>query len=190
MEINSPLEELSEAYKCEGPESLGDSWDENILDDTKNKILYIVPAGFSQSEDRKNYYRATYEKAVTLGSEKKSNPFGVDSHSVILQPDPTNPYDKFAIQIGIRFDESNYMPKGCCQLQIWKQIGYVPKRVSKLLTKNFKLLQQGSLYSVHAMFDKNLYYVRVAIPYGHKESSSHSAQNRLNAIRFKGILED
>ena len=81
MEIISPLEELSEAYACKGPHSLADSWEEKIFDDVKNQILYIVPAGFTQrnneGRNRKSYYKAVYQKAITFNTEKKLNPFAL-----------------------------------------------------------------------------------------------------------------
>lgn len=185
MKTETPLEELSEAYKYKGLKSLTEEWEQKILDDRENEILYIVPAGFSQSQDRKHAHKDMYQTAVTLGTEKKPNPFGVRSHSVILRPEPTNRFDKFAIQVGVRFDEPNKMP-GSFRLQMWKDLGFIPKAISELLTKNLRMLGHGTIYSVHAMFDQNLYYSRIVIPYGTKARTLRS--NKTN--RFRAIMEE
>jgi len=191
MEIISPLEELSEAYACKGPHSLADSWEEKIFDDVKNQILYIVPAGFTQrnneGRNRKSYYKAVYQKAITFNTEKKLNPFGINSHSVILQPEPQNQYDKDAIRVGVRFDDYNKTPQWF-KPQMWQDIGYVPKTISKLLKKNFKMLRHGNILSVHAIFDRDIYFARVAIPYG-KEIEA-DLFNKCNTARFDAIMEE
>ena len=191
MEIKSPLEELSEAYLCKGPHSLPDSWEEKILDDVENKILYIVPAGFTQrnheGRNRKSYYKAAYQKAVTFNTEKKVNPFGVKSHAVILQPEPQNQYDKNAIRIGVRFDDFNKTPQWF-RPQIWQDIGYVPKAISKLLKKNFKMLRHGTILTLHALHDKDIYFARVAIPYG--EEITADTFKKCNTKRYDAILEE
>jgi len=191
MEIVSPLEELSQGFTCTGPHNLIDSWEAKILDDTKNEILYIVPAGFSQrnkeGRERKLYYKAAYQKAVSFNAEKKLNPFGVNTHSVILQREPQNKYDKFAIRVGIRFDDYHKTPQWF-KPQIWQDLGYVPKVVSKLLCKNFHMLRHGTLLSMHAIFDKDLYFARVAIPYG--KPVEPSLFTKCNSKRFDAILEE
>ena len=191
MEIKSPLEELSQAYLCQGPHSLLDSWEQKILDDTKNETLYIVPAGFSQrnreGRQRTIYYKAAYQKAVNFNTEKKLNPFGVKSHAVILKPEPQNPYDKNAIRIGVRFDDFNKTPQWF-KPQLWQDIGYVPQAISGLLKKNFKMLRNGNILSVHALLDKDLYFARIAIPYGKPIESL--PLSKCDSKRFKNILEE
>ena len=140
MEIQSPLEELSQAYVCSGPRSLKDDWEQKILDDTENQILYIVPAGFSQrneeGRERTVYYKSAYQKAVSFNTEKALHPLGINSHAIILQREPHNKYDKFAIRVGIRFDDYEKTPQWF-KPQIWQDLGYIPKTISKLLCKNF-----------------------------------------------------
>jgi len=191
METKSPLEELSEAYSCGGPHALEDSWEEKIFDDVENQILYIVPAGFTQrnneGRNRKAYYKATYQKAISFNTEKKINPFGIKSHSVILQPEPSNQYDKNAIRIGVRFDDYNKTPQWF-RPQVWQEIGYVPKAISGLIKKNFKMLRQGTILSVHAIFDRDIYFARVAIPYG--KEIPEDLFNKCNTARYDAILEE
>jgi len=190
MEIKSPLEELSEAYSS-NLDSLDDSWEQKIVDDTKNQILYIVPAGFSQrnkeGRERKLHYKSLYKKAISFNVEKKLNPFGMDSHSVILQREPSNKYDKNAIRIGIRFDDYNKTPQWF-QPQVWQDMGYVPKIASRLLNKNFNMLRHGTILSLHALYDKDLYFARVAIPYGKPVEASMF--KKCNTRRFDAILEE
>lgn len=191
MEIQSPLEELSEAYSCQSPHALEESWEQKIFDDVENQILYIVPAGFTQrnheGRDRKTYYKAIYQKAVSFNTEKKINPFGVKSHSVILQPEPSNQYDKNAIRVGIRFDDYSKTPQWF-RPQAWQEIGYIPKTISGLIKKNLKCFRQGSILSVHAIFDRDIYYARIAMPYG--KEIPEDLFNKCNTARYDAILEE
>jgi hypothetical protein len=191
MEMNSPLEELSQAYKCDSPHSLADSWEKKIFDDVENQILYIVPAGFTQRDaegrNRKTYYKSIYQKAINFNVEKKLNPFGLTSHSVMLRPEPQNQYDKNAIKIGIRFDDYSKTPQWF-KPQVWQDIGYVPKAISMVLKKNFKMLRNGTILSVHALFDQDVYYARIAFPYG-KEMDPVLFTD-CNTARYDAILKE
>ena len=191
MTLTSPLEELSQAYNCNGPHELDSSWEAKIFDDTQNQVLYIVPAGFTQrnkeGRSRTSFYKALYQKAVSFETEKKLNPFGLKSHSVILHPEPQNQYDKNAIRVGIRFDDYSKTPPWF-KPQVWQDIGYIPKVISKLLKKNFKMLGHGTILSVHAIHDRDIYFSRVAIPYGEKLREELFVNQKVQ--RYNAIMEE
>lgn len=171
----TPLEELSEAFTNEG--SLRDCWEQKVVNDVERKVLYIVPAGFSQNQERKECYKAMWQKAASFEAEKKNYPFGTSSHAVILRPEPKNPYDKHAIQIGVQFDDYHKTPTGF-RPQQWQSLGYVPKVISRILSKNFKMLKHGRIFSVHSMLDRDLYYSRVIIPYNNTENTSRPVKRK------------
>jgi hypothetical protein len=189
MKLNTPLEELSQGFICPVGFDYNGYWRSRILDDTENNILYIIPAGYTQRDGkgivRSLYYKSLYNKAVSLKSERRRYPLGENSHKIILKPEPSNPYDQYAVRIGIVFDDKSKTPENFTN-QTWKEIGYIPKVISKLITKNIPMLKEGKLTALQANYADRIYFGRIEIPYG---SSLVKNYKNCNIQRITDILE-
>tara|TARA_B000000460_G_C21403516_1_gene343449 strand:- start:70 stop:636 length:567 start_codon:yes stop_codon:yes gene_type:complete len=186
---SSPLEELSSAFPLRDENHI-DYWNERVMDDVKNKILYIVPAGytFSTAENipRAYYYKSIWKKTVSMKKEMNTYPFGKDSHSILLEPEPQNIHDPYALKIKIIFwkDESTPDIFKKCRPQ---DIGYIPKSISKILTKNRHLLLDGKLINVYGNLQKQLFFGRIAFNYAQTKKPN---EPKPNIKRFSLIMED
>jgi len=188
MKLITPLEELSQGFISPAGFDSNIYWRNRIVDDTEKQKLYIIPAGYTQRNsegvNRSILYRSMYQKAISFNSEKKKYPLG-KTHKVILKPEPSNPYDKFAVRIGIVFQDSSKSPPGF-SIQTWKEIGYIPKLISKLILKNEHMLEDGKLIALHSDYQRQIYFGRIELPYGSSETKSYK---NCNMKRISDILE-
>ena len=198
MKIKSPLEELSSAFSPtlllpkahSGPEN-HEYWKNRIIDDYENEILYIVPAGFSHASStglsRLVYYQSIWEKAVSIDKEKNLYPLGRNTHTIKLKPEPENRHDKYALKVEITFHDSIKIPQEF-KINIPQDIGYIPKRISEVLTRNKQRLNRGKLINVYGDDKDGMYFGRIAFPYG-KISPKTITSVKPNMQRFISIME-
>ena len=184
----SPLEELSKVYPVKNLNH-ADYWNERIMDDVENKTLYIVPAGytFSTSEGvpRAYYYRSIWKQTVSMHNEKSIYPIGQNTHSIILEPEPYNQYDPYALKFKLMFHYKSSMPD-LFELGRPQDIGYVPKAISKILTKNRHHILNIKLVNIYANLDKSLFFGRLAFSY----AKLKKVEIKPSIKRFSLIMED
>jgi len=192
----SPLEEFSSIYSINKLSNTSVDpldhryWKDRIIDDTKNKILYIVPSGYTQrtetGESRSTYYKAAWDQTVHLETERQLFPLGEKSHEIILKSEPQNQFDRYCIRVGITFTDSSITPTGF-KLNEWQDIGFIPRDISKLITKNIDMLTKGKLINLYCEYQKNIFFGRVAFNYG---KINKEKLVKPNVQRFHRILEE
>ena len=184
----SPLEELSTIFPVKDLNH-ADYWNERIMDDVENKTLYIVPAGytFNTSDEipRAYYYRSIWKQTVSMNSEKSTYPIGQNTHSIILESEPHNPHDRYALKIKIIFHYKSSVPD-MFELGRPQDIGYVPKSISRILTKNRHQIINIKLVNIYANLDKSLFFSRLAFSY----AKLKRIEPKPSIKRFSLIMED
>jgi hypothetical protein len=194
MSNSNPLESLSEVYASTQNPQDHKYWNDRIIDDPKNEILYVVPAGFTYptdtGESRLYYYKSLWEKSVSYNREKVLFPLGKDTHSIILEKDTENKYDPYAVKIKIKFNldyGKEYIPKKF-EAYIPQEIGFIPQVISEMICTNIKMIKRGSLANVYAELPKGIYFGRIALFYGKEEKTTPDID--YNSKRFIAILEE
>lgn len=190
----SPLQSLSEVYASNQNPQDHKYWNNRIIDDTKNKILYVVPAGFTHptrtGESRTHYYRSLWEKSVSNNREKLLFPLGTDGHLIVLRKDIHNQYDPYAVQVGITFNSKygkEHIPEKF-EANIVQDIGFIPQVISQMISTNIQTIKRASLANIYAELPKGIYFGRIALFYGKEQDVV--PETNYNSKRFIAILEE
>jgi len=160
-QTNSPLGEASEHFQVRG----GNGYT-GIYDRIKEGLLELYPAGYTQSSardscNRQDTYRAIWEQAVQEEREDDQFPFGSKQHKVELVPEPHNQYDKFAVAIILRTEKGSPL-----EHLDGKDLGYVPKKISKFLSQNTRMITAGKLFKLKKGHHKKYFGIKVIFSYG------------------------
>ena len=187
IQINSPLEELSDTYLY-GRDKIKD------IPDLHRLIL--VPAGFSHRDRQTNQVRqvtheALYSIACGLKTETLFKPLEQYPHNIILTPETDNQHDDYAVRIDIEVSIHSQTIRSLFKVLEGKDkylfnLGYIPKAISRYVNKNINMFTGGYVASVHPEIHKKFYLAKVALSYApvyHKTA----AQRQLS--RFTNVLE-
>jgi hypothetical protein len=155
LEAETPLGSLARLYLKKTSSNAG------ILLDPETYTLEFYPAGYTQISKRDKVsrqiiYQKLWEKAVSDRQEDETYPLSQTKHVLKLVYDPYNSKDTNAVQILIGLPNS-------CDLDI--DLGFIPKRISKVVRKNIDMFSGGRILKVRANWHKKYYTAKVILGY-------------------------
>jgi hypothetical protein len=176
----SPLGDASVHYR-EKKNSNG-----GIVDNVEMGQLEIYPAGYSQPSrrdggNRQKAHEKVYERAVQLGTHEELYPLKGECHNVVLVPEPDNPYDANAVRVVLQGTAGTPLEDVG-----GKELGYIPKRISALISRNIDRISRGKIMKVRSGFHNKYYTTKVAFLYGPREFQSSEEKD---LTRFSDLFE-
>lgn len=157
-----------------------------ILDNVEDSLLELYPAGYTKPSkqdkvSRQKVHELLFKEAQKLSTEGQLFPFDACYHNVILVPEPDNGFDTNAIRIVLQAHG------GQLAIAHGKDLGYVPKKISRQVAQNIALFTEGRILKVREKFHDKYYTTKVILGYGNHKFVSHAEQS---LERFIGLLED
>lgn len=176
----SPLGDASSYYRVKRSEQ------GSIVDRPEQGMIELYPAGSTkpstQEGSRQAVLRNIYEKALEIEAEDKLFPFGKKGHHIVLHPQKDNRYDPHAVLLTLSAPEDS-----CLYSCDGKDIGFIPKRISKLIHENWHCFYDGLIYKVKSNVYGKYYQAKIVLLYGDEFSRAGSS---MSMGRFVNLLEE
>jgi hypothetical protein len=186
MTLSSVLGSQSQLYREKRAET------GSILDIPEKGLLELWPAGYTHTSNKGDYhrqdvYKMLWEAAVSHSVEDHLYPFGKDNHKVIVEHDPTNNFDENALQVYLVTTDCTpfVIPKPGMPNKL--DMGFIPKKINKIVLKNIDMLNSGRILKVRANFHKKYWTAKVVFGYN---ETTFSPLSVVTMNRFSAILEE
>jgi hypothetical protein len=157
-----------------------------ILDNVDDQLIELYPAGYTKPSkqdgaNRQKVHELLFKAAQELGTDGQLFPFDACYHNVILVPEPENQYDPHAVRVVLQSHG------GRLSIAHGKDLGYVPKKISRQIAQNIGLFTEGRVLKVRENFHDKYYTTKVMLGYGNHQFISRTERS---LERFIGLLEE